>query len=87
MDVSFLGGERSALQLVQEIMAEEMDIVVGANILPGIVAITPEYIIESLSIESSREQEPILTNIPFSAVETARAKKTTRKNDLMQYVL
>ncbi|KAF8811265.1 hypothetical protein BYT27DRAFT_7221623 [Phlegmacium glaucopus] len=67
-----------ALQLVQEIVAEEMDVVNGANILPGIAAITPEYI-ESWSVESSREQAPVLMDILFSAAETARAKENNKK--------
>jgi hypothetical protein len=67
-----------SLQLVQQIVEEEMDVVNKFNILPGISAITPEYI-EAWSVESSREQAPVLTDILFSAAESVRAKENNKK--------
>ncbi|KAF8872668.1 hypothetical protein CPB84DRAFT_1799050 [Gymnopilus junonius] len=63
-----------ALDLVCEIIGDEMDAVKKVEQLPGLAAITPEFI-ESWTISDSQELAPSITRILLAVAETPSAKE------------
>src|SRR6266702_5118367 len=67
-----------ALKIVCEVIDEEMDSVTKEELLPGISAITPDFI-KSWAVADVCEQAPFLTEVLLRAVETSRAKENNKK--------
>ncbi len=67
-----------ALKIVCEVIDEEMDSVTKEELLPGISAITPDFI-KSWAVADVCERAPFLTEVLLRAVETSRAKENNKK--------
>ncbi|KAF8957733.1 hypothetical protein BDZ97DRAFT_1669447 [Flammula alnicola] len=67
-----------ALELICEKVTTEMDVVQEAEKLPGLSAITPEFI-NSWTVSGHRESAPFLFQILLTAAETASAKEKNKK--------
>ncbi|KAF8266824.1 hypothetical protein EI94DRAFT_1583489 [Lactarius quietus] len=67
-----------ALEIVCEVIGEEMDTIPKGEILPGISAITPDFI-KSWMVVNVGEQAPFLTAVLLHAAQTSRAKENNKK--------
>jgi hypothetical protein len=67
-----------ALEIVCEAIDKEIDSVTKEEVLPGISAITPEFI-KSWTVEDVCEQAPFLTKVLLRAAQTSRAKEKNKK--------
>ncbi|KAF8272425.1 hypothetical protein EI94DRAFT_1566159 [Lactarius quietus] len=67
-----------ALEIVCEVIGEEMDTITKGEILPGISAITPDFI-KSWTVANVGEQAPFLTAVLLHAAQTSRAKENNKK--------
>jgi hypothetical protein len=74
------------VNLFCETITEEMNYVQKAELLPGITAITPEFI-NGWTVSPHRELAPCLSQILSNAAQTATAKEKTRKRTLKWFVL
>ena len=63
-----------ALELVCQVIDKEMDSVTKGELLPGLSAITPEFI-KSWTVEDVNERAPFLTGVLLRAAQTALAKE------------
>ncbi len=70
--------QAAALDLVCDAVAEDMTRVQNADLLPGIAAITPEFI-KTWTISSRQELAPYLTSILVAAAQTTIAKDKNKK--------
>ncbi|KAF8263668.1 hypothetical protein EI94DRAFT_1772866 [Lactarius quietus] len=66
------------LEMVCSVIDEEMDCVAKREILPGISAITLEFI-KSWTVGTTRKQAPFLTEILLRAAHTPQAKENNKK--------
>jgi hypothetical protein len=69
-----------ALNVVCEAIDGEMDSVTKGEVLPGLSAITPEFI-KSWEIPDVRERAPFLTGVLLRAAQTSRAKDMNKKKN------
>ncbi|KAH9020749.1 hypothetical protein EDB84DRAFT_1621797 [Lactarius hengduanensis] len=67
-----------ALEIVCETIDEEMDSITEEDHLPGLSAITPDFI-KSWTVANGQERAPCLTGILLRAAETSRAKENNKK--------
>ena len=69
--------QSQGLGIFCDIINDEMDTVKGVEKLPGLAAITPEFI-KSWSVSGCKELAPTLTQILLSAAETRSAKEKNK---------
>ena len=75
------------VELFCDVVTEEMNAVLKAELLPGIAAITPEFI-RNWTVSSYQETAPSLLRILLSAAQTSTAKeKKIRKRNQTWYVI
>ena len=67
-----------ALDIVCEAIDDEMDSVAKGEILPGLSAISPDFI-KSWVVADIHEQAPFLTKVLLRAAQTSRAKEKNKK--------
>ena len=67
-----------ALEVICDKVSDEMDVVQEAEKLPGLDAITPEFI-EAWRVSGHQEKAPCLFEILLAAAETASAKEENKK--------
>ncbi|KAH9160733.1 hypothetical protein EDB89DRAFT_1885651 [Lactarius sanguifluus] len=69
--------EPHALEHVCGVIDEEMDLVNKTDLLPGLAAITPDFI-KSWAVSSTHDKAPFLTGILLRAAETSLAKEKNK---------
>jgi hypothetical protein len=67
-----------ALEVIRSKVSDEMDVVQEAEKLPGLDAITPEFI-KAWRVSGHQEKAPFLFEILLAAAETASAKEKNKK--------
>jgi hypothetical protein len=70
--------QSAAVDLVCDVITEEMNVVQKAERLPGVAAITPEFI-KTWSVSTHRELIPCLSRILFAAAQTSIAEEKNKK--------
>lgn len=66
-----------ALEIVSEVIDEEMDAISQKDILPGVSAITPDFI-KSWTVADVSERAPFLTAVLIRASQTSLAKEKNK---------
>ncbi|KAN0135284.1 hypothetical protein V8E53_006849 [Lactarius tabidus] len=69
-----------ALELVSEVIEKEMDSIVKTEILPGLSAITPDFI-KSWTVVDVSKCAPFLTSVLLRAAQTSLVKETNKKKN------
>ena len=69
-----------ALEIVCQVIDEEMDSVTKGDILPGISAITPDFI-KSWTVADAQEHAPFLKGVLLRAAQTSLAKENNIQKD------
>ena len=67
-----------ALEVICRKVSDEMDVVQEVEKLPGLDAITPEFI-EAWRVSGHQEKAPFLFEILLAAAETVSAKEKNKK--------